>query len=153
MATLSTSVRFEHSGAVGLILIDSPPVNVINQDMRVGLTDALAQAMAAPDITSVLILSAGGMFMAGVDISEFDDVPGGPPLQQVQAAIEQAAKPVVVAMQGMALGGGLELAMACHYRLALESAKLGLPEITLGIYSRRRWHAAAVAADWRTRGA
>ena len=133
MATSSTTVRFEHSGAVGLILIDSPPVNAINQDMRVGLADALAQAMAAPDIRAVLILSAGGTFMAGVDISEFDGAPGGPPLQQVQAAIEQAAKPVVVAMQGMALGGGLELAMACHYRLALDSAKLGLPEITLGI--------------------
>ncbi|MGL6160162.1 3-hydroxyacyl-CoA dehydrogenase NAD-binding domain-containing protein [Microbulbifer sp.] len=120
-------------GAIGQIMVSNPPVNAINYDMRVGLASALEQMLEDDSIEVILIGSVGTHFMAGVDISEFSGEMRGATLQEIQARIENAPKPVVVTMQGMALGGGLELALACHYRLADEKASLGLPEITLGL--------------------
>ena len=118
---------------MGLIRLDNPPVNALNQGVRAGLIDAIAEASNRSQIKALLILSAGNLFSAGADLKEFETGLGEPSLQKVQAAIEDAPVPVVAAINGLALGGGLELAMACHYRIAHKSAKLGLPEITLGI--------------------
>jgi 3-hydroxyacyl-CoA dehydrogenase len=131
--SISCTVYFEQRDGVGTILIDSPPVNAIDRLMREGLQKAIAAAIVSPTVKTVLIACKGRTFMAGVNISEFDGPMEGPSLHDLQAAIEGATKPFVAAIHGTALGGGLELALACHYRLALSTAKLGLPEINLGI--------------------
>jgi 3-hydroxyacyl-CoA dehydrogenase len=95
--------------------------------------DAIARAEKNSSIKVLLIISSGDLFSAGADISEFDRPPGEPSFQQVQDRIESCPIPVVAAIHGLALGGGLELAMACHYRLAHRNARLGLPEMTLGL--------------------
>ncbi len=129
----SKPVSFDQTGSVGLIHLDNPPVNALNRDVRAGLVEFLSQAENNPRIKVLLIMAAGNLFSAGADLKEFDGLFQDPTLQQVQSAIETASIPVVAAINGLALGGGLELAMACHYRIAHIGAKLGLPEITLGI--------------------
>jgi 3-hydroxyacyl-CoA dehydrogenase len=133
VGTQSKVVSFGETGFVGLIHIDNPPVNALNHDVRAGLLEFLSQAEKNPRIKVLLVMAAGNLFSAGADLKEFDGPFKDPTLQQLQAAIEAAPIPVVAAIQGLALGGGLELAMACHYRVAHKGAKLGLPEITLGI--------------------
>jgi 3-hydroxyacyl-CoA dehydrogenase len=129
----SKVVRFDEAGVVGLIRLDNPPVNALGRDLRAEFIDAIAEASKRTQIKALLILSAGNLFSAGADLKEFETGLGQPSLQQVEAALEGSSVPVVAAINGLALGGGLELAMACHYRIAHKSAKLGLPEITLGI--------------------
>ncbi len=129
----SRIVTSDTVGPVGLICIGNPPVNAISQSVRQGLVGAIAQAEKKPRIKVLLLMSRGDMFSAGADITEFDRPQGEPSFQQVQTRIESSPLPVVAAVHGLALGGGLELAMACHYRLAHKNAKLGMPEITLGI--------------------
>jgi 3-hydroxyacyl-CoA dehydrogenase len=129
----SRIVTLDVLGPAGLICIDNPPVNAISQSVRQGLMDAMARAEKNPGIKVLLISSSGEMFSAGADITEFDRSHEEPSFQQVQTRIEFSPLPVVVAIHGLALGGGLELALACHYRLAHKNAKLGMPEITLGI--------------------
>jgi len=126
-------VTFDEVGPVGLIRIHNPPVNAISHSVRLGLVDAIAQAERHSGIRALLILSSGDLFSAGADIAEFDQPLGEPSLQQVEFRIEACPIPVVAAIQGLALGGGLELAMACHYRITHKNARLGMPEITLGI--------------------
>jgi 3-hydroxyacyl-CoA dehydrogenase len=128
-----TSVTFDEFGAVGMICIDNPPVNAISQSLRHGLIDVLARAGKNPGTKVLLITSAGQLFSAGADITEFNHPQGEPSFEQVQTMIESSSIPVVAAIRGLALGGGLELAMACHYRIAHKNAKLGMPEIALGI--------------------
>ena len=129
----SKIVTLDVLGPVGLICIDNPPVNAISHSVRQGLVDAIARAEQNPGVQVLLIMSSGEMFSAGADITEFNRPQGEPSFQQVQSKIESSLIPVVVAVHGLAAGGGLELAMACHYRLAHTNAKLGMPEITLGI--------------------
>jgi 3-hydroxyacyl-CoA dehydrogenase len=130
----STSVvTFTKLGAIGVAEINNPPVNAINRAVRVGLSEALDLAKRDATVKAMLIVTVGRVFMAGADITEFDGSASGPTLQALESAIETAPKPVVVAIQGLALGGGLELAMSCHYRIAASDAKLGFPEITLGL--------------------
>jgi 3-hydroxyacyl-CoA dehydrogenase len=129
----SKVVSFDETSFVGLTHIDNPPVNALSHDVRAGLVEVLSQAKKNPRIKVLLVMAAGNLFSAGADLKEFDGQFKDPTLQEVQAAIEAAPIPVVAAIQGLALGGGLELAMACHYRVAHKDAKLGLPEITLGI--------------------
>jgi 3-hydroxyacyl-CoA dehydrogenase len=126
-------VTLDELGPVGLICLDNPPVNAISHSVRRELVDAIVRAEKNPSIKVLLIMSSGELFSAGADINEFDRPAGEPSLQQVQSRIESCHLPVVVAIHGLTLGGGLELAMACHYRLAHKSARLGLPEITLGL--------------------
>lgn len=133
MTTPSKPVTVDEIGSVGLIRIDNPPVNALSREVRAGLIDAITRTVKSPHLKIVLITSSGDLFSAGADLKEFDSGLGEPTLQGVQAALENAPIPVVAAIQGMALGGGLELAMACHYRIAHKNARLGLPEINLGI--------------------
>lgn len=130
---MARNVKFDELGPVGLVSIDNPPVNAISHPVRLELIDAIERAEKNSSIKVLLIMSSGERFSAGADITEFDRPQDEPSLQQVQARIESSLIPVVAAIHGLALGGGLELAMACHYRLAHKGAKLGMPEITLGI--------------------
>jgi 3-hydroxyacyl-CoA dehydrogenase len=129
----SEAVRYHRTRNVGLLLIDYPPVNVLGATVRSGLALALEAALADEAVQVIVIACTGRTFSAGADISEFNAPMREPTLQSVFTAIEAATKPVVVAMHGTALGGGLELALAGHYRVAVAAAKLGLPEITLGV--------------------
>jgi len=121
------------SGGVAVVTIDHPPVNALGVAVRGAIAQAVAGACADPAVRAIVLTAAGKLFVAGADISEFGKPPLPPSLPEVVAAIEGAPKPVVAAMGGAALGGGLELALACHARVAGATARLGLPEIKLGI--------------------
>ncbi|MBE0631074.1 MAG: enoyl-CoA hydratase/isomerase family protein, partial [Burkholderia vietnamiensis] len=119
------SVTHERRDALLVVTIDHPPVNALSADVRRGLADALDAAQADHAVRAVLIVGAGRNFIAGADIREFGKPPVPPSLPDVCERIESSAKPVVVALNGATLGGGLEVALAAHYRLALPGAKLG----------------------------
>ncbi|HEY2256299.1 MAG TPA: 3-hydroxyacyl-CoA dehydrogenase NAD-binding domain-containing protein, partial [Variovorax sp.] len=138
MSTAPTSsatdpVRWQRQDGVLVVTVDNPPVNALGVDVRRGLATAMAAADADSAVSAVLIVGAGRNFIAGADIREFGKTPQPPSLPEVCRAIEDCAKPVLAAIHGAALGGGLEVALSAHYRLALPSAKLGLPEVTLGL--------------------
>jgi 3-hydroxyacyl-CoA dehydrogenase len=118
---------------VAVASLDNPPVNALSAALRADLLQALTQAMADADVVALVIAAKGRAFIAGADISEFGKPPAPPILPDLLAAIENAPKPVVAAIEGVALGGGLEVALACHGRVASQAAKLGLPEIKLGL--------------------
>lgn len=128
-----TKVLYEVRGRVAVATIDNPPVNALGAAVREGLAAAIKAANADAAVAAIVIASTGKAFIAGADISEFGKPPASPSLPDVLDAIEGSNKPVVAAIQGVALGGGLEVALACHARVALPAAKLGLPEIKLGI--------------------
>lgn len=128
---MAVSVSVE--GAIGVVTIDNPPVNAASHAVRMGLVDALAQTEADPAIRAVVLICAGRTFVAGADVREFGKPSLEPHLPDVVTALETATKPWVAAIHGTALGGGLEIAMACHYRIAAPSAKFGLPEVNLGL--------------------
>jgi len=127
------TVTRERRDKVLVVTIDHPPVNALSADVRRGLADALDAAQADDAIRAVLIVGAGRNFIAGADIREFGKPIVPPSLPDVCERIESGTKPVVVALHGATLGGGLEVALAAHYRLAVPGTKLGLPEVTLGL--------------------
>ena len=129
MSVVSTLLH----GSVAVVTIDNPPVNATSQAVRAGLLAAVADIEADPGIASVVLRCTGRTFVAGADVREFDKPPQPPHLPDVIAAIEAASRPWVAAIHGSALGGGLELAMGCHARIAARDARLGLPEVTLGL--------------------
>ena len=129
----STVVNTSRLGGVLLVTIDNPPVNALGVDVRRGLLAAAEEADADASVTAMLIVGAGRAFIAGADIREFGKPPMVPSLPEVCNRIEACGKPVVAAIHGAALGGGLEVALSAHYRLAMPDAKLGLPEVQLGL--------------------
>jgi 3-hydroxyacyl-CoA dehydrogenase len=129
----NTSVSLEIANDIATIIINNPPVNALAQKVRQGLNDHVAAAGRDGAIKAILIVCQGRTFIAGADITEFGKPPQPPHLPDVVINIEATSKPVIAAIHGTALGGGLEVALGCHYRLALSSAKLGLPEVGLGI--------------------
>jgi len=126
-------VTLTRNGNCGLITLFSPPVNALGQAVRAGLMEALGAALDDPRVEWILLQSGGRCFSAGADIKEFGKTPQAPLLPEVIAAIENSPKPVVAWLHGVSLGGGLELAMACHYRFAAPEARFGLPEVKLGL--------------------
>ena len=120
-------------GEVAVLTLDSPPVNALSATVRDGLAHGIAAAAADPQVKAIVLICAGRTFIAGADISEFGKPPAGASLYDVQAAMENCPKPIVAAIHGTALGGGLEVALTCHYRVAVPSAKCGLPEVKLGL--------------------
>src|SRR5689334_2754782 len=126
-------VRSEQRDGVALLTIDNPPVNALSEGMRRDLYAGVRAAEADPATKAVVITCPGRTFVAGADIAEFDKPMQPPTLHDIIDVIERGTKPVVAAMHGTALGGGLELALACNYRLAVTSTRFGLPEVTLGI--------------------
>ena len=120
-------------GDVLIIESNNPPVNALSAAVRQGLVDAIEQAEADDSVKAVVIACEGQTFFAGADITEFGKPPVMPWLPQVVDRIEECTKPVVAAIHGTALGGGLEVALGCHYRVAVPSAKLGTPEVKLGL--------------------
>ena len=129
MSVIST----RKEGDVLVVISNNPPVNALGHAVRAGLADALTQAANDSAIKAVVIRCDGRTFFAGADITEFGRPMQGPSLPEVVDQIEASKKPVVAAIHGTALGGGLEVALGCHYRVAVPSAKLGLPEVKLGI--------------------
>lgn len=115
------------------LVIANPPVNALGAAVRQGLFQAIQEAEGDDAIAAVVIRGSGKLFSAGADISEFGKAPVAPWLPEVVDRIEGCTKPVVAAIHGSALGGGLEVALACHYRVATPKAKLGLPEVNLGL--------------------
>ncbi len=125
--------RFEKRGDIGIIWIDNPPVNAISVGVRTAMIEGVANLAADPEIKIGVLACEGRTFMAGADITEFGKPPLSPGLREALTAIENSIKPVVAAIHGTALGGGLETALACHYRVATAKAQVGLPEVKLGI--------------------
>ena len=119
--------------AVALILINNPPVNAIGQAVRAGLLNAVTSAIADQDVRAIVISCEGKTFIAGADVREFNRPPSPPHLGEVIRTIEDSPKPTIAAIHGTALGGGFEVALGCHFRLATSDAKVGLPEVTLGL--------------------
>ena len=132
-ASASSVVTTALHGDVLVVTIDNPPVNALGAAVRQGLLVAMQQAQADAAVAAVLLVGAGKAFIAGADIREFGKPPVPPALPEVCRAIEGSDKPVVAVLHGAALGGGLEVALSAHYRLALPAATLGLPEVNLGL--------------------
>lgn len=128
-----TVVATRFLGPLAIVTIDNPPVNALSQGVRVGLAAACQEVAAAKDTKAVVLTCAGRSFVAGADIKELGQTPLEPYLPDVLTMIEESGVPWVAAIHGTALGGGLELAMSCHGRVAAQAAKMGLPEVTLGI--------------------
>ncbi len=127
-------VSFERDGDVGIITVNYPPVNALGPGVADGIKDCITRGNADPAIKVMVLIGAGRSFIAGADIRGFGTNRPRPPLgQRVYDTLDASSKPVVAAIHGFALGGGLEIAMACHYRIALPSAKVGLPEVLIGI--------------------
>ncbi|MFN4228359.1 3-hydroxyacyl-CoA dehydrogenase NAD-binding domain-containing protein [Parvibaculum sp.] len=123
----------EKEGGVAVVTLNSPPVNALSAPVREGINNGIKQAIDDPEVQAIVLICEGRTFIAGADITEFGKAPKGPSLFDAQAMIENAPKPVIAAIHGTALGGGLEVALTCHYRVAVPSAKCGLPEVNLGL--------------------
>jgi 3-hydroxyacyl-CoA dehydrogenase len=132
MTSLTESVRLEMDGDVALVIIDNPPVNALSWHVRQGLFEGVTKAVD-DGAKAVVVICEGRTFIAGADITEFGGAPKGPGLAETQAVMEDAPVPVIAAIHGTALGGGLEIALCAHYRVSLASAKFGLPEVNLGL--------------------
>ena len=125
-------VSYQLEGDIGVIRLNNPPVNALSHVLRTGIQDAVTQAQNDASLALILICE-GRTFIAGADISEFGKPPMLPSLPELLVVIEASQKPIIAAIHGTALGGGLETALACHYRCALSSAQVGLPEVKLGL--------------------
>ncbi len=134
MNTQNTQVTLQRHGRIGVLRINNPPVNALNNDVITGIGQVLDEFEADRSLQALMVHCDGRTFVAGADITIFD-LPdfSSAPFNRTLARIEMADRPVVALLHGTALGGGLELALACHYRVAVPNTRMGLPEIKLGI--------------------
>lgn len=133
MTLINSVTTLTLDDGIAIVEINSPPVNALSADVRDGLAFGVRQACADPAVTAVVLLCAGKTFIAGADVAKFGTPPAGVGIHEVLNTLEGARVPVIAAIHGTALGGGLEVALACHYRVAVPSAKCGLPEVKLGL--------------------
>ena len=130
---MSEVVSYNREGNIGVITVNYPPVNALGQAVRSGLLAALEQGQKDAEAKALLLVCEGRTFIAGADIREFGKPMQEPTLPTLVNTFESSDKPLVAAIHGTALGGGLETALSCHYRVAISSAKVGLPEVKLGL--------------------
>ena len=133
MTAINSVTDLSMDGDVAVITLNSPPVNALSANVREGLFEGFKAATADPAAKAIVLICEGRTFIAGADITEFGGASRGPSLFEVQEMMENAPKPVIAAIHGTALGGGLEVALVAHYRVAVPSARLGLPEVNLGL--------------------
>ena len=133
MPTINEVSSLKNHSNIAVLTLNSPPVNALSANVREGLHKGVQNAIEDASVDAIVIICEGRTFIAGADITEFGQAPKGPSLYDVQDMIENSSKPVVSAIHGTALGGGLEVALTCHYRIAVPSAKCGLPEVNLGL--------------------
>src|SRR3989449_3705684 len=133
MTAITKSVDLDRRGCVAVLTVNNPPVNALSQHVRQGLYEGLKQAISDSAVQAIVIVCAGRTFIAGADITEFGKPPADPSLHTVLDIIEASPKPVVAAIHGTALGGGLEVTLACHSRVGVKDARFGLPEVKLGL--------------------
>ena len=133
MTAINSVTDLTIEDGIAVVTLDSPPVNALSVAVRDGIYQGVAQALDNDAVQAVVLICAGKTFIAGADIAEFDKPRSGLTLPEVQQKIEDAGKPVIAAIHGTALGGGLEVALVCHYRVAVPSAKCGLPEVNIGL--------------------
>jgi 3-hydroxyacyl-CoA dehydrogenase len=133
MTAINAVADLSVEGDIAVLTLNSPPVNALSSGVRDGLALGVAQAVADPAVKAIVLICDGRTFIAGADITEFGGAAKGASLFEVQTAIEDSPKPVIAAIHGTALGGGLEVALTCHYRVAVPSARCGLPEVNLGL--------------------
>jgi 3-hydroxyacyl-CoA dehydrogenase len=130
---MSETVRIERDGDVAVIVVDSPPVNALSQPVRAGLLAVIERLDMDSSAQAIVLCGAGRAFMAGADVRELEAPPKAPLLKDVFMRLESCRKPVIAALHGLALGGGAEAALACHYRCATSDLQLGFPEVKLGL--------------------
>ena len=133
MTSINEVTKLDINDNVAILTLNSPPVNALSADVREGLDKGIKEAIANNNVEAIVLICDGRTFIAGADISEFGKEPKGPSLFEVQEELESSPKPIIAAIHGTALGGGLEVALTCHYRIAVPSAKCGLPEVSLGL--------------------
>jgi 3-hydroxyacyl-CoA dehydrogenase len=133
MSAINDVTDLANEGEIAVLTLNSPPVNALSASVRDGLADGFKKAIADANTKAIVLICEGKTFIAGADISEFGKAPKGASLFDVQNVIENSPKPVIAAIHGTALGGGLEVALTCHYRVAVPSARCGLPEVNLGL--------------------
>jgi 3-hydroxyacyl-CoA dehydrogenase len=133
MPSINDVTKLDIKDNIAILTLNSPPVNALSSSVREGLSLGIKDAIQDNNVEAIVLICEGRTFIAGADISEFGKIPKGPSLFEVQEGIENSPKPIIAAIHGTALGGGLEVALTCHYRIAVPSAKCGLPEVSLGL--------------------
>ena len=133
MTAINRVTDLSKDGDIAVLTLNSAPVNALSADVRDGLAEGFRQAIADDIVKAIVLVCDGKTFIAGADISEFGKAPRGASLFEVQNAMENSPKPTIAAIHGTALGGGLEVALSCHYRVAVPSARCGLPEVNIGL--------------------
>ncbi|MCZ6832049.1 MAG: 3-hydroxyacyl-CoA dehydrogenase NAD-binding domain-containing protein [Gammaproteobacteria bacterium] len=133
MTALTDMADLSIEDGIAIITIDNPPVNALSQGVRQGIKDGVAQCLADDSVNAIVLICAGRTFIAGADITEFGGPPKEPGLHPTLADMENSSKPIIAAIHGTALGGGLETALVCNYRVCDAGARFGLPEVNLGL--------------------
>src|SRR6266576_3466551 len=132
-SSVNEVVKLERHDVVAIVTVNSPPVNALSAAVRGGIMECIKSAIADPEVKAIVLTCGGRTFIAGADITELGKPPKPPVLHEVVTEMENSPKPIIAAIHGTALGGGLEVALACHFRVATRDARLGLPEVKLGL--------------------
>src|ERR1700686_4398231 len=132
-SSVNEVVKLERRDVVGIVTVNNPPVNALSAAVRGGILDCMKSAIADPEVKAIVLTCGGRTFIAGADITEFGKPSKPPGLHEVLTVMENSPKPIVAAIHATALGGGPEVPLACHFRGAARAARLGLPEVKLGL--------------------